>query len=248
MQRHDPAFSVAEFVSEAGNASRASGDRMQRTEPHFQSDSRSNGIARPTTDPSPEAATRPPAGVRAQAASSSSLRAGNASNLPVRPASPIAWVAALAAAPLAFVAALWLMSPRAPAVGIAALTKATVSDATTLMAAVQDAGLRGTSDIRGAIDEIKRLDGAHVTVRGWASDVRPSGSPLTVIAFAEQAYVLTATSDASTYLSHLVGLSDAAQSSTSFQGTLACSHDKTVVVVAVTSDGRYSQFRSLRCP
>jgi len=45
-----------------------------------------------------------------------------------------------------------------------------------------------------------------------------------------------------------VGLSDAARSSTSFQGTLACSHDKTVVVVAVTSDGRYSQFRSLRCP
>ena len=187
-------------------------------------------------------------GRRSQAASSRSTRTDKASNAPTRRANPVTWVGALAAAPLAFAAALWLMSPRPPLAGVAALTKATVSDATTLMAAVQNAGLRGTSDIRGAIDEIKRLDGAHVTVRGWATDVRPSGSSLTVVAFAEQAYVLSATSDASTYLSHLIGLSDAAQSSTSFQGTLACLHDKKIILVAVTTDGRYSQFRSLSCP
>jgi len=140
------------------------------------------------------------------------------------------------------------MSPRPPAPGLAALTKATVTDATSLMAAVQTAGLRGASDIRGAIDEIKRLDNALVWVRGWATDVGPSASSLTVVAFVDQAYVLDKTSEARPDLSRLLGLSDATRPTTSFRGTFACARDKTIVVVAVTTDGRYSQFRSLNCP
>src|SRR5262249_59380802 len=92
---------------------------------------------------------------------------------------------------LGFVGTLWLTgpAPRAPAISI--LTSAAVSDAASLMAAVQTARLRGTPDVKGSIEEITRLDKGGVSIKGWVTDTTASGSALTVIAFAGGNHVFT---------------------------------------------------------
>lgn len=156
-------------------------------------------------------------------------------------------VAGAAVAALAFAAVLWLTSPTPLAPEVAAMARATVTDSTSLMAAVQTAGLRGTADVRGAIDEIKRLDGTRVLVRGWAADAALSGSPLTVVVFAGRAHILTARGSGMV-MADLFARSEVNAASTAFHGELACTRGERVFVVAITMDRRYSQFRSLACP
>jgi hypothetical protein len=159
------------------------------------------------------------------------------------------WTAGASVTALAFLVALWLTAPNQLAPGVATLIGETVSDATTLMAAVQTAGLRGTSDVKGAIEEINRLDDQRVTIKGWALDATASSSPLTVIVFAGGRHVLTATTiGARMDITRVLGLSNADATNASFENTFGCRPGAKLVVVAVTSDRRYSQFRSLACP
>ena len=148
-----------------------------------------------------------------------------------------------------FIAVLWLTDsatvPPNPAVTI--LTNATVLDSPSLMAAVQTAGLRGSPDVKGSIEEIKRLDNGRVSIKGWVTDTTASGSALTVIAFAGGNHVLTTvTNGARADVAKMFGLADAANMS--FQGAFACKPGENVIVIAVTSGRAYSQFRSLACP
>ena len=163
----------------------------------------------------------------------------------------VTWTMGGAVAMSGFIVVLWLTGPATapltPAITI--LTNATVSDATSLMAAVQTAGLRGTSDVKGAIEEIKRLDDERVTIKGWVTDATAPGSALTVIAFAGGKHVLTtATNGARVDLARVFGLSEAGVTNMSFQGAFACRTGEKIIVVAVTSSRAYSQFRSLACP
>ncbi len=117
------------------------------------------------------------------------------------------------------------------------------------MAAVQTAGLRGTPDLKGAIEGIKRIDSERVTIKGWAVDKTASNSWLTIIAFAGGPHVLTTvTNGARKDVAQMFGLSDAAAGNVSFEATFKCGKGETLVVVAVASDRTYSQFRSLACP
>jgi hypothetical protein len=152
---------------------------------------------------------------------------------------------AIVAAPLAFFAALWLTKPGTLPPEAATLASATVQDATSLMAAVQTAGLRGANDIKGAIEEIRRIDTERVTIRGWAADAA-SRAPLTVIVFAGTAQILA--DDANGGIAGLVGLSGGAAARTSFSGTFACTQGEKLQIVAVATGRRYSQFRSMVCP
>lgn len=163
----------------------------------------------------------------------------------------ITWAIGACAAALSFVAVLWLTGPvtAPPAPGIMVLTNATVSNATSLMAAVQTAGLRGTLDVKGAIEEIRRLDNDRVTIKGWAMDTSVPGPPVTIVAFAGGRHVLTtATNGTRADLARMLGLADATQANMSFQGTFACRAGEKVIVIAVTPGAAYSQFRSLDCP
>ena len=150
-----------------------------------------------------------------------------------------------------FIAVLWLTepgpAPHTPAIMI--LTNAAVSDAASLMAAVQTAGLRGTPDVKGSIEEITRLDNGHVSIKGWVTDTTASGSPLTVIAFAGGNHALTTvTNGARADVAKMLGLAYASAANMSFQGTFACRPGQKIIVIAVTSGAAYSQFRSLACP
>ncbi len=202
-------------------------DATRKVEPQFRRDSHPDRARPPINMPS---------------------RRSRATSAPAHLTGPaLTWIAAAVAAPLAFAIAMWLTKPR-PAPWVAAFVNATVSDPTSLMTAVQTAGLRGTPDVRGAIEEIRRLDSERVTIRGWTTDATSPGSPLTVVAFAGSAHRLTPANDTITDIAHLVGLSGGDSAITSFHGTLACTRGEKLVVVALTYDRRYSQFRSLVCP
>jgi hypothetical protein len=163
----------------------------------------------------------------------------------------ITWAIGGCAAVLSFVAVLWLTAPvtAPPAPAIMILTNAAVSDATSLMAAVQTAGLRGTEDVKGAIEEIRRLDNDRLTIKGWVTDTTASGSALTVLAFAGGHHVLTTvTNGTRADIAKMLGLAGASQANMAFQGAFACKPGEKVIVIAVTSRAAYSQFRSLACP
>lgn len=225
---------------------------MQKTEPRFHQGRRSGSgqppIGAPETMATRAAAHPRPSEYRLQAVSGGSRRDGRtAANLFVLPRPVFTRIVAAAAAPLAFAAALWLTAPRSTAPDVVAvLANATVSDSASLMAAVQTAGLRGAADIKGAIEEVKRIDSERVVIRGWASDAA-SGAPLAIIVFAGKAHVVASTDDFSSGFMRLVGLSGAA-TTTPFRGTFGCTRGEKLYVVAVTAEGRYSQFRSLACP
>jgi hypothetical protein len=148
-----------------------------------------------------------------------------------------------------FAAVLWLTAPTQrppPAVGI--LAGLAVSDMGTLMRAVQTAGLRGSSDIRGAIERIARQDDGRVLIKGWVADIAAKGTPLTVLAFTDGKNVWTTTAGGPRQdLWHALGLSDAV-TNPSFQGSLPCGHGRALIVIAVAPGNTYSQFASLTCP
>jgi hypothetical protein len=162
----------------------------------------------------------------------------------------VTWTIGGCAAALSFVTVLWLTGPVTPrpAPGIMILTNAPVSDATSLMAAVQTAGLRGTQDVKGAIEEIRRLDNDRVSIRGWVTNTTGSDRALTVVAFAGGHHALTTMTDgARADIAKILGL-PAGRANMAFQGAFACRADEKLIVIAVTSGAAYSQFRSLTCP
>jgi hypothetical protein len=152
-----------------------------------------------------------------------------------------------AAAALAFAVAFWLTSPAIAPPGLAALASASVSDAAGLMAAVQTAGLRGAPGVRGAIEALKRIDSERVTIKGWAVDRTAPGSQLTIIAFSGGTRVLTTiTSGARSDVAQMLPNGNA--QNVSFDASFSCNRGQNLVIVAVTPDNTYSQFRSLACP
>jgi hypothetical protein len=163
----------------------------------------------------------------------------------------ITWVIGGCVAALSFVAVLWLTGPvtAPPTREMTILTNAVVSNGASLMAAVQSAGLRGTLDVKGEIEEIRRLESDRVTIKGWTTDTTAPDSALTVVAFAGGRHVLTtATAGRRAALAKMLGLVEASQTGMSFQGEFACSAGEKVIVIAVTAGAGYSQFRSLDCP
>jgi hypothetical protein len=153
------------------------------------------------------------------------------------------------AAVLGFTLVLWLTRPIERPPGVAILENANVSDPSSLMAAVQTAGLRGTANVRGAIEEIRRLDNERVTIRGWAADTGTSDSSLSVIVFASGTHVLTtALNGPSMNMASIFRPFDKGVANNAFEGTFACRPDGRLIVVVVTPDRTYSQFRSLVCP
>ncbi|QWG24756.1 hypothetical protein KMZ93_07660 [Bradyrhizobium sediminis] len=228
------------------------GDAVQTIPPHLRPNRGPIG-AHPPRTPSPAVGGADALATRARSHISSETpsRARNTSTsrLHILTRQWFTWIAGISAAILGFVVVLWLTSPVALPPGVAILISASVSDASSLMAAVQAANLRGTPDVRGAIEEIKRLDNERATIKGWAVDATASDSLLTVIAFAGGTHALTTvTSGPRMDVAQIFGLSGANAAKLSFHGVFACKPGEKLIVIAVTPDRTYSHFRSLVCP
>lgn len=268
-ERHDAAFSVPNLQKQDVLSRRAAqivpmqscdlqlaadhgqidrGVNVQEMGPQFRPE-RGSGAQRTQRAPSPIAADTLAANVRSIAPDRSPRDKRNAPrprNL-IRPW--FTWISGACAAALAFAVVMWLTSPVTPPPGVAILANATVSDAISLMAAVQTAGLRGTPDVKGAIESIGRIDNERATIKGWAVDKTGSSSQLTIIAFAGGTHVLTTvTNGPREDIGQMFALSGARARNVSFEANFACSPGQNLLVVAVSHDRTYSQFRSLACP
>ena len=138
---------------------------------------------------------------------------------------------------------------RPPTAAMTMLAGATVADLRGLMAAVKAAGLKGTPDIKGGIDEISRRNDGHVTLKGWATEISGGDSPLAVMIFVDGRNTLTTqTNGGRPEITAALGLSDAAAANVSFEGDLACSRGQKLIVVAVAQSDVYGHFGSRLCP
>lgn len=223
---------------------------MQETGPQFRPERDPTIVRRIRPTPAAGAADTLAAGVRSQIAPERSQRDKRKSPRPnILTRLWFTWVSGACAAALAFAVVLWLTSPVTPPPGAAILESATISDATSLMAAVQTAGLRGTPDVKGEIESITRIDNERVTIKGWAVDKTGSSSQLTIIAFAGGTHVLTTvTNGPRKNIAQMFALSDAGARNVSFEASFTCSPGQNLRVVAVSYDHTYSQFGSLACP
>jgi hypothetical protein len=157
------------------------------------------------------------------------------------------WISGAAAFMLSFAGAMWLTEPVAAPQEVQVLASAIVSDAGGLMGAVQAAGLGWTSDIKGAIETLNRVDDGHVAANGWAFDVTRANPQLTIIVFAGGHYALTVpTIGPRDNVAPIFGLSDAKNAS--FEARFACKPGENLVFIAVTRHHTYSQFPARVCP
>jgi hypothetical protein len=177
------------------------------------------------------------------------------SNRPISPqpksARPrLVWVIGAPIFAISFVAALRLTEPpRTPTPAMMTLAGATIPDLRRLMAAVKAAGLRGTPDVKGAIDEITRLDTDRVTLKGWAADISGKGAPLAVMAFVDGRNTLTTdTTGGRPEIASELGLSSAASANIAFQANLVCSRGQRLIVVVVAPRDVYGHFGTRLCP
>ncbi len=151
---------------------------------------------------------------------------------------------------LSFGITLQLTKPRPPSAAATALAHALVSDSRTLIAAIKAAGLKGSQNVKGAIDKIAALGDDRVSVTGWVGEVGNGGAPLDVLVFVDGENRLTMqTEGRHADVTSALGLSDAATArNVSFQGSLACAHGRKLIVVAVAENGDYGYFRPRVCP
>ncbi len=161
------------------------------------------------------------------------------------------WLAGALALVLSFLLTLWLTSPaKPPSPAVQSMTRSIVSDQRTLIAAIKAAGLRGSPNVKGAIDEIVRLDASQVAVAGWAGEVGNGGAPLEIVVFVDGETALTMrTSGPHDGATTALGLSDAATArDISFQGRVECGRGHKLIVVAIAQSGSYGYFSPRVCP
>jgi len=162
----------------------------------------------------------------------------------------LTWVVGGLVFGISFVIALLATRPaRPPTPAMTMLASSTIPDLGRLMAAVKAAGLKGTPDVKGGIDEITRLDNDRVMLRGWAADVSDRYSPLAVMVFVDGRYQLTMETDGRRpEIAAALGLSDAASANVAFEGAPTCARGQRLIVVAVAQSGVYGHFGTRRCP
>ena len=103
--------------------------------------------------------------------------------------------------------------------------------------------------MKGAIERIGGVDNERVTIKGWAEDKTGSSPQLTIIAFAGGTHVMTTVTDGPRRgIAQIFSSSDARARNASFEASFTCSPGQNLVVVAISFDRTYSQFRSLACP
>ena len=86
---------------------------------------------------------------------------------------------------ISFFTTLYLIEPLPTTAAVVALMQAPISSTQSLLTAIKAAGLRGSPNVKGMIDEVKRLNDSQVAISGWAAEIGDSGTPLTVLAFVD---------------------------------------------------------------
>jgi hypothetical protein len=152
---------------------------------------------------------------------------------------------------VSFFTTLYLIEPHLPTTAaVVALMQAQITNTHSLLTAIKAAGLRGSPNVKGKIDEVKRLNDSQVAIAGWAAEIGNSSTPLTVLAFVDGKVALAMrTSGRHPDVVSVLGASDAPEAANvSFQGTARCAHGQKLIVIAVTDGNSYGHFGARDCP
>ena len=151
---------------------------------------------------------------------------------------------------ISFFTTLLLTEPQPTTAAVVALMQAQISSTHSLLTAIKAAGLRGSTNVKGTINEVKRLNDSQVTISGWAAEIGNSSAPLTVLAFVDGKVAFAMrTSGRHPDVVSVLGASDAANAANvSFQGTARCAHGQMLIVIAVTDGNSYGHFGARDCP
>jgi hypothetical protein len=138
---------------------------------------------------------------------------------------------------------------RPPTAAMRTLATSPISDLKTLMGAVKVAGLKGSPDVKGAIEELTRIDNDRATLKGWAVDVGNSRESLTVMAFVDGRNILTMEANGRRDEAiKAAGLTADDAANVAFAGHLQCRRGEKLIVVAVAQNNDYGHFGSRLCP
>ena len=154
---------------------------------------------------------------------------------------------------LSFVITLWLTEPEVPpAEKLKLLAASRIVDRSTLSAAAKTSGLLNSSYVKGKVDALTRLDAAHVSIAGWATEtVRYTfkGASVTVMVFSGGRNILSVqTHGERPDVTSALNLSDDAARNVAFVGRMECISGQELIVVAATLSGTYAAFDTAKCP
>ena len=129
------------------------------------------------------------------------------------------------------------------------LSGSAILDLKTLMGAVKVAGLKGSPDVKGAIDEVTRIDNDQIALRGWAVDIGNSHEPLTMMVVVDGHNRLTMEANGRRDAAvNVAGLAASDAANVAFAGRLKCGKGQKLIVVAVAQNDTYGHFGSRSCP
>jgi hypothetical protein len=166
-------------------------------------------------------------------------------------------VAAAASLVASFFITLWLTEPDtinsanagAKLDPVERLRRSQVYNNASLASAARAANLVPLEDVRGNIDEIRRLPEGQVRIVGWAVNLSGDGSPLTLVAFTGGRGTLLGKTDGPREdVTKALGLSATAAKHVKIETLVQCERGEVVGVVAIDKDGAYAPIKFDRCP
>lgn len=147
-----------------------------------------------------------------------------------------------------FLLTFWFVGTGASVSPVALLANSQVSDDESLTDAAITAGLRPSLSLKGAIDQLARLNEKQIRISGWSADSNGNGAPITVMAFTDGGVALqTNTNGPRPDVTDHFKLSNEAALNVEFGGVLACHAGRQLFQIAVASN-RYTKLSSVLCP
>jgi hypothetical protein len=132
---------------------------------------------------------------------------------------------------------------------ILALARSTVSDEATLTSAAKSAGLELSPDVKGNVDQIRRIDSGQVQVLGWVLDSKAAGGPLTILLFGDGKNLLRLVSTGSrSDVAAYFKLADSSGKNMGYNGSFACDAGKKLILAVVSPRNLYAPLGPVGCP
>jgi hypothetical protein len=151
-----------------------------------------------------------------------------------------------------FFLTLWLTEPSEPWVDRSDRAKLVTHKITSVedfKRAAGNAGFRFSSNLRGSIDWIKRIDAGNVTMAGWLADKEGYADPIEIVVVTRDGKTAsTRTAGERADVTRELSLGFGAEKNVSYQITFACGPGDQPFVIGIGTKGQYIPLISPRCP
>ena len=154
-----------------------------------------------------------------------------------------------------FFGTLWLTGKATPPATTDPLAAAqqlggrNISNRSDLIEAASAAGLHASTQLKGHVDSLTRVNDREVTVAGWLADAEGDGTPLAVLVFVSgKKVVAIQTQGERPDVTKVLGLAFGAEKNVSFAASFACRTGEAPIIVGIGSERQYLLMASPQCP